>query len=145
MKKKHFVTPKDKKDWDVFTKQIGDISPKESDLLKENIEINKVKKLDLHGSSLIEANKIVKKFIIESFNNGYKKLLVVTGKGLRSKSYNNPYVSEKLNVLRYSIPEFIKNDENLNNKISRIAQADIKDGGEGAMYIFLKNNKKFKE
>jgi len=144
VKKKHFVTPKDKKDWDVFTKQMGDISPKESDLLKENIEINKVKKLDLHGSSLIEANKIVKKFIIESFNNGYKKLLVVTGKGLRSKSYNNPYVSEKLNVLRYSIPEFIKNDENLNNKISRIAQADIKDGGEGAIYIFLKNNNKFK-
>ena len=144
MKKKHFVTPKDKKDWDVFTKQMGDISPKESDLLKENIEINKVKKLDLHGSSLIEANKIVKKFIIESFNNGYKKLLVVTGKGLRSKSYNNPYVSEKLNVLRYSIPEFIKNDENLNNKISRIVQADIKDGGEGAIYIFLKNNNKFK-
>ena len=144
MKKKHFVTPKDKKDWDVFTKQMGDISPKESDLLKENIEINKVKKLDLHGSSLIEANKIVKKFIIESFNNGYKKILVVTGKGLRSKSYNNPYVSEKLNVLRYSVPEFIKNDENLNNKISRIAQADIKDGGEGAIYIFLKNNNKFK-
>ena len=144
MKKKHFVTPKDKKDWDVFTKQMGDISPKESDLLKENIEINKVKKLDLHGSSLIEANKIVKKFIIESFNNGYKKILVVTGKGLRSKSYNNPYVSEKLNVLRYSVPEFIKNDENLNNKISRIVQADIKDGGEGAIYIFLKNNNKFK-
>ena len=144
MKKKHFVTPKDKKDWDIFTKQMGNISPKESDLLKENIEINKVKKLDLHGSSLIEANKIVKKFIIESFNNGYKKLLVVTGKGLRSKSYNNPYVSEKLNVLRYSIPEFIKNDENLNNKISRIAQADIKDGGEGAIYILLKNKNKFK-
>ena len=144
MKKKHFVTPKDKKDWDVFTKQMGDISPKESDLLKENIEINKVKKLDLHGSPLIEANKIVKKFIIESFNNGYKKLLVVTGKGLRSKFYNNPYVSKKLNVLRYSVPEFIKNDENLNNKISRIAQADIKDGGEGAIYIFLKNNNKFK-
>ena len=144
MKKKRFVTPKDKKDWDVFTKQMGDISPKESDLLKENIEINKVKKLDLHGSSLIEANKIVKQFIVESFNNGYKKLLVVTGKGLRSKSYNNPYVSEKLNVLRYSVPEFIKNDENLNNKISRIAQADIKDGGEGAIYIFLKNNNKFK-
>ena len=143
MKKKNFVTPKDKKDWDVFTKQMGDISPKESDLLKENIEINKVKKLDLHGSSLIEANKIVKKFIIESFNNGYKKLLVVTGKGLRSKSYNNPYVSEKLNVLRYSIPEFIKNDENLNNKISRTSKAAIKDGGERAIYIFLKNNKKF--
>ena len=122
---------------------MGDISPKESDLLKENIEINKVKKLDLHGSSLVEANKIVKKFIIESFNNGYKKLLVVTGKGLRSKSYNNPYVSEKLNVLRYSVPEFIKNDEDLKDKIRGVEKADVKDGGEGAIYIFLKNNKKF--
>ena len=143
MKKKHFVTPKDKKDWDVFTKQMGDIRPKESDLLKENVEINTVKKLDLHGSSLIEANKIVKRFIIESFNNGYKKLLVVTGKGLRSKSYNNPYVSEKLNVLRYSVPEFIKNDKDLKNKINGILKANVKDGGEGAIYIFLKNNKKF--
>ena len=144
MKKKYVATSKDKKDWMDFIKKIDSINTKEADLLQENIQINKVKKLDLHGSSLIEANKIVKKFIIESFNNGYKKLLVVTGKGLRSKSYNNPYVSEKLNVLRYSVPEFIKNDENLNNKISRIAQADIKDGGEGAIYIFLKNNNKFK-
>ena len=142
MKKKHFVTPKDKKDWDIFTKQMGNISPKESDLLKENIEINKVKKLDLHGFSLAEANKTVKKFIIESFNSNCKKILIITGKGLRSKAHYNPYLSEKLNVLKYSVPEYIKNDENLNNKISRISKADLKDGGEGAIYIFLKNNKK---
>ena len=65
----------------------------------------------------------------------------MTGKGLRSKSHENPYVSEKLSVLRYSIPEYIKNDENLSSKINSISTADIKDGGEGAIYIFLKNNK----
>ena len=145
MKKKYFATSKDKKDWIVFTKQMGDISVKESDLLKENIEINKVQKLDLHGSSLIEANKIVKKFIIKSYNNGCKKLLIVTGKGLRSKSHDNPYLSEKLSVLKYSVPEYIKNDENLANKINSISTADIKDGGEGAIYISLKNNKQFIE
>ena len=145
MKKKYIASSKDKKDWLDFTKQIGNISSKENDLSQENIEINKIKKLDLHGYSLIEANKIVKNFIINSFNSGCKKLLIVTGRGLRSKSYNNPYVSEKLSVLKYSVPEFIKNDENLNNKISRISKAEIKDGGEGAIYIFLKNNKKFKE
>ena len=145
MKKKYFVTSKDKKDWAVFTKQMGNIRAKESDILKKNIETNKVKKLDLHGFSLIEANKIVKKFIIQSFNNGYKKLLIVTGKGLRSKSYNNPYLSEKLSVLKYAVPEYIKNDENLVNKISRISTAEIKDGGDGAISIFLKNNKKFIE
>ena len=64
MKKKNFVPSKDKKDWITFTKQMGNIKAKKSDLLKENIEINKVKKLDLHGSSLVEANERVKNFII---------------------------------------------------------------------------------
>ena len=145
MKKKNFISSKDKKDWIVFTKQMGNIRAKESDLLKENIEVNEVKKLDLHGFSLIEANKIIKNFIINSFNSGYKKLLIVTGKGLRSKSHDNPYLSEKLSVLKYSVPNYIKNDENLTNKINSISTADIKDGGEGAIYIFLKNNKKFIE
>ena len=143
VKKKYAATSKDKKDWIDFTKQIDNISAKDVDLLQENIQTNKVPKLDLHGYSLTESNKIVKKFIIESSNRGYKKLLVVTGKGLRSKSYNNPYVSEKLNVLRYSVPEFIKNDEDLKNKISEVLKANVKDGGEGAIYIFLKNKKKF--
>ena len=141
VKKKYTASFKDKKDWIDFTQQIGDISAKEADLVQENKQTNKVPKLDLHGSSLTESNKMVKKFVIESFHRGYKKLLLVTGKGLRSKSYNNPYVSEKLNVLKYSVPEFIKNDEDLKSKISRILKADIKDGGEGAIYIFLKNNK----
>ena len=127
----------------LFTKQIGNISPKEVDILEKNTEINKVQKLDLHGFSLIEANKIVKKFIIESFNSGCKKLLIVTGKGLRSKSHNNPYLSKKLSVLKYSVPEYIKNDQYLSNKISSISTADIKDGGEGAIYILLKNKKNF--
>ena len=117
------------------------ISVKESDNLNKNIEINKVPKLDLHGFSLIEANQIVKNFIIKFFNDGYKKILVVTGKGLRSKSRDNPYISEKLSVLKYSVPEYIKTNKNLNNKISKILTAEQKDGGEGAIYIFLKNNK----
>ena len=143
VKKKYVATFQDKKDWIDFTKQIDNIGVKEADLLQENIQINKVPKLDLHGFSLEESNKKVKKFIIESSNRGYKKLLVITGKGLRSNSYSNPYISEKLNVLRNSVPEFIKDDEDLRNKISKVLEADIRDGGEGAIYIFLKNNKKF--
>ena len=122
---------------------MDNIHVKKEDLVEQNIEMNRIKKLDLHGFSLIEANKKVKKFIIESFDNGYKKLLIVTGKGSRSKSYDNPYVSEQLSVLKYAIPEYIKNDENLNYKISKITQADPQEGGEGAISIFLKTNKKF--
>ena len=143
MKKKYVVSSKDKKDWIDFTKQISNISLKEADFLQNNTEINKVRKLDLHGFSLSESNKIVKKFVVESFDQGYKKLLIVTGKGLRSKSYDNPYISEKLSILRYAVPEFINNDESLNNKVRKISIADIKNGGEGAIYIFLKSNKNF--
>ena len=139
MKKKYVVSSKNKKDWIDFTKQIGNINPKESDFFQDGVEINKVRKLDLHGISLSESNKIVKKFVLESFNQGYKKLLIVTGKGLRSKSHKNPYVSEKLSMLKYSVPEYIENDNDLVNKINKITQANLKDGGDGAIYIFLNN------
>ena len=98
----------------------------------------KTKKLDLHGFSLSDANKNVKKFIINEYKNGNKKLLIVTGKGLRSKVYDDPYRSQKMNTLKNSVPEFIKNDQDLIEKISRISQASLKDGGDGAFYIYLK-------
>jgi DNA-nicking Smr family endonuclease len=96
----------------------------------------------LHGFSLSEANKAVKRFIIESFDRGYKKILIVTGKGLRSMSYENPYISKNLSILKNSIPEYINNNESLMSKIIKISKANIKDGGDGAIYIFLKNKKK---
>tara|TARA_Y100000590_G_C15543344_1_gene947875 strand:+ start:422 stop:850 length:429 start_codon:yes stop_codon:yes gene_type:complete len=140
VKKKNFVTSKDKEDWISFTKEMGTIIPKENDEEKVNNR-NKIRKLDLHGASLDEANKIVRKFVIDSFNLGYRKIIIVTGKGIRSKALNNPYISEKLSVLRHSIPEYLKRDNSLNSKIIKISKASLNDGGEGAIYIFLK--KKF--
>ena len=64
MKKKSTVSSKDKKEWIDFTKQIGNIHPKEADFSQTNTRINKVRKLDLHGYSISESNKIVKKFIV---------------------------------------------------------------------------------
>ena len=142
MKKKYTVPLKEKKDWVNFTKQMESISVKDDDYLKENNTVNKERKLDLHGYSLEDANKIVKKFIIESFNKNYKKLLIVTGKGSRSKSYDNPYISENFSILKNSVPEYIKNDESLNSIISKIMQADRKEGGDGAISILLRDNKK---
>jgi len=142
VKKKYSVPPKDKKDWADFTKQMGNILLKEDDFLDKNQGRNKIRRLDLHGYSLDQANRIVKKFITESFEKNYRKLLIVTGKGLRSKSYDNPYISENLSILRNSIPEYIKNDENLNSIINKVTQAERKNGGEGAINIYLKDRKK---
>ena len=143
MKKKYSVSQKDKKDWIDFTKKMENIFVKEDDFLQENQERNKIRRLDLHGYSLDDANKVVKKFITEAFDKNYRKLLIVTGKGSRSKSYDNPYISENLSVLKNSIPEYIKNDESLNSIINKVTQAERKDGGEGAINVYLKDNKKF--
>ena len=47
-----------------------------------------------------------------------------------------------MSVLKYAVPEYIKNNLSLLNKINRISKASQEDGGDGAFYIFLKNNKK---
>ena len=140
MKKKHGPSFQDKRDWMLFTKQMGSVKAKSADLLEQNTNLNKIRKLDLHGFSLNEANKEVKKFIIESFNKGYKKLLIITGKGTRSKSHNNPYLSEKLSILQNSVPEYINSDDMLVEKITKISKASLEDGGAGAIYVFLKKS-----
>ncbi len=138
MKKKIIASLKDKQDWEAFTKNMGDISVKVSDLPKQGHESNIVPKLDLHGLSLSEANKEVEKFILKSFKKGIKKILIVTGKGLHSKSYDNPYVSEKFSILKNAVPDYIYKDKNLATKISKIVPASIEDGGAGAINVFLK-------
>ena len=65
----------------------------------------------------------------------------MTGKGLHSDVEKNPYVSKNLSILKYSIPEFIRNNNELNKYINSIAEASIEDGGSGAFYIYLKKNK----
>ena len=139
MNKKNSVKKKDKKDWLNFIQKMGRVHDKDKSFSVENKNHNKIRRLDLHGVSLDEANKIVKKFINSSKENGFKKIIIVTGKGSRSKVYDDPYRSEKMNVLRYSIPEYIQNDDDLSSKIVRISQAEKKDGGEGSIYVFLKS------
>jgi DNA-nicking Smr family endonuclease len=137
VKKKKLVTNIDKEDWIAFTKRPGKLHNKDIDILNNNNN-NKICKLDLHGFSLTEANLKVKKFVLESFKDGFKKILIITGKGLRSKVYKDPYRSEKMNVLKHSVPNYIKQDKDLINIIKDMSKAELKDGGEGAFYIFLK-------
>ena len=92
----------------------------------------------MHGYSLEEANEKIKKLITNSFVEGVSKIVVVTGKGLHSNVEKDPYVSKDLSILKYSVPNFIKNNTELMKKIIEIKEADIEDGGSGAFYIFIK-------
>ena len=90
------------------------------------------------------ANKAGEKFTKECSNECVSKIIVITGKGLRSKSVENPYLSKDLSILKYSVPEFIETNAALIKMIIEITDAKIEDGGSGAFYIFLKNKFKVK-
>jgi len=133
------LTDKDKKDWRNFTSSRDKVSNKDFKINKKNIGENIERIIDLHGFSLENANKIIEGFINNSYQEGIKKVIVVTGKGTRSKTANNPYLSRDLSILKHSVPEFIKSNSSLMNKIKQISEANIEDGGSGAFYIYFKN------
>jgi len=132
------ISAKDKQDWENFITNKEKLLNKDSNLNQNRRQ--KVKSIDLHGYTLDEANKKIEDFINQSYLVGIKKLIVVTGKGLHSENEKNPYVSRDLSILKYSVPEYIKNNKNLMNKIYEFGEAKIEDGGSGAFYIFLKKN-----
>ena len=135
------ILDKDKKDWENFIKNKEKI-PNKDFVNKKNIRTEKIKKIDLHGYTIEEANKAVEQFIQKCFDESVTKIIVITGKGLRSKNIENPYLSKDLSILKYSVPEFIESNISLNKMIIETTDAKIEDGGGGAFYIYLKN--KFK-
>ena len=134
------ISDKDKKDWENFITSKERLPNK--DFKKNSKSTIKSKIIDLHGFTLEEANLAVEKFINKSYQEKISKLIIVTGKGLHSDNKKNPYVSEDLSILKYSVPEFISKNKDLMKMINEIQDARIEDGGSGAFYIFLKKNKK---
>ena len=130
------ISESDKKNWEDFLS--NDEKLPDKDNLQLKVKFKKTRFLDLHGKSLDEANKIIETFIRKSYEDKVHKLIIVTGKGLHSNNEQDPYVSKDLGILRYSIPEFLRNNQELMKIISNISKASIEDGGTGAFYIFLK-------
>ena len=130
------ISKKDKKDWEDFLNNKESLPNK--DLSGSKKRVQKTKNFDFHGFSLDEANRRINKLIKDSHKNGVRKLVVVTGKGMHSDNEKNPYTSKDLSILKYSLPEYIKKDSELMKLINEIKDADVKDGGSGAFYIFLK-------
>ena len=133
------ISDKDKKDWEKFISNNDKLPNKDLNFKEKRSSI--YRSLDLHGYTLDEANKKIDDFIKSSYQDGVEKIIVVTGKGIHSKTESDPYVSKNLSILKYSVPEFIKKNNDLMKLIIDLEEADIKDGGSGAFYINLKKNK----
>jgi DNA-nicking Smr family endonuclease len=136
--KKKDLSTEDIKTWESYTKNPSDVYDKD----KNNSQTQERKirfRFDLHGLTLNEANQKVREIIIFCAKNKYREILLITGKGLHSTSDSDAYVSKDLSKLKYSVPEFIKTDDELNKFVDLICDAEKKDGGEGAILIKLKS------
>ena len=133
------IPEKDKEVWEKFIESKEKLPNK--DFEKQNKISFKTRSIDLHGFTLEHANSAIENFINEALNQKVNKLVVVTGKGIHSENEKDPYVSRDLSILKYSVPEFIKNNKDLMKNIIEIKEADIIDGGSGAFYIYLKRAK----
>ena len=143
LKKTQEISEKDKEDWENFLKNKEKIHNKDF-VNKKIIRNEKIKKIDLHGYTIEEANKEIERFIQNCFDESVTKIIVITGKGLRSRNIENPYLSKDLSILKYSVPEFIASNTNLTKMIIETTDAKIEDGGSGAFYIYIKNKFKIK-
>ena len=137
MIKKKDPSQEDKKTWEEYIKNPSDIYDKDQGA-SNTIGRRERYKFDLHGFTLDEANNKVREIIEHCIKNKFKELLLITGKGLHSRSDEDAYISKNLGKLKYSVPEFIKSSE-LKKFVISIKDAKKEDGGEGAIIIRLKN------
>ena len=133
------LSDKDKKDWQNFLNSSEKLQSKEED--RSNDQRILKRSIDLHGFTLEEANEEISKFIENCYLNKVKKINVITGKGMRSKNINDPYQSSELSILKYSVPEYIKNNSELMKKIIKIDFESVDSPSKGNFDIILKSIK----
>ena len=130
------ISEKDIKDWQEFIKKDEKLENKDNvqdkTIAKRHVEI------DLHGYTLEGANKKMTKYINECYENNISVISVITGKGLRSKNKENPYSSTDLGILKHSVPNYIKNNSELMNKIKFVDFDEEDKNNKGSFIIFLK-------
>jgi DNA-nicking Smr family endonuclease len=87
--------------------------------------------LDLHGMTRAAAHGALTSFVLAARRRGLRCVLVITGKGLRG---------EGAGVIRAELPHWL-NDPSLRPSIVAYAQAQPRDGGAGAFYVYIRRDR----
>ena len=156
----HNISDKDKKIWNFYISNLRSIKKVEKNknkksntileinkVLKPNITFtldNKIKKqiksnrlnfdsiIDLHGKTEVQAHESIKNFIKDCYFNNFKSVMIVTGKGPNSKG-----------KLKLKTPLWLKS-EDLSKYVVGFETMPNNKGGEGALFVQLKNRYKYK-
>ena len=134
------ISKKDKKDWQNFIDGSAKLENKDKSLEEDNSNLIE-KTIDLHGYSIENANVKIKEFIEQSYSRKVNKINIITGKGSRSKNFSDPYQSFDLSILKYSVPQYIKNNLDLKKLIKLINYEAVNNPNQGSFDIILKKNK----
>jgi len=131
------ISDQDQKDWKKFINSNEKLENKDKTIIKIEKNSN-YKSIDLHGYTLENANKVIGDFIDKCYLDNVKKIKVITGKGSRSKNKQDPYISTDLSILKYSVPDYIKNNIKLMKKIKLLDLDSVNDTSQGTFNIILK-------
>lgn len=96
------------------------------------------RKLDLHGFNKSQAYAALENFITTAFNQKCRCVLVVTGKGKPKTSAG--WLEPAEGILKQNVPQWLSTPP-LNREVLKILPAQPKDGGSGAIYVYLRRNK----
>ncbi|THD63744.1 Smr/MutS family protein [Phenylobacterium sp.] len=83
-------------------------------------------RLDLHGMDQVRARAVLEGFLATAFHEGWRAVLVITGKGVQGDG-----------VLKRRAPEWLA-APHLAHIVAGISDAARHHGGEGALYVALK-------
>ena len=131
------ISDQDQKDWKKFINSNEKLENKDKTIIKIEKNSN-YKSIDLHGYTLENANKVIGDFIDKCYLDNVKKIKVITGKGSRSQNKQDPYLSIDLSILKYSVPDYIKNNIKLMKKIKLLDLDSVNDTSQGTFNIILK-------
>ena len=156
----HKLSDKDKKIWNFYVSNLKSIKKVDKNkkidsstlsvankILKPNFTFtldSKIKKriksnrlnfdavIDLHGKTEVQAHETTKNFIKDCYFKNFKSIIIVTGKGPNSKG-----------KLKLKTPLWLKS-EDLSKYVVGFETMPHNKGGEGALFVQLKNKKKYK-
>ena len=157
----HNISDKDKKIWNFYISNLRSIKRVDKSekvntnkisvvnkVLKPNTTFtlnSKIKKqikskrfkfdaiIDLHGKTEIQAYEIIKNFIRDSYLNNFKNIIIITGKGTNNQG-----------KLKLQTPLWLKSHE-LSKFVIGFETMPFNKGGEGALFVKLKNINKYKQ
>ena len=105
--------------------QLGEIEPNRRHRIAQTHEPIGAR-LDLHGLTYDRARATLDRFLVRAWDDGWRAVLVITGKGVTGDG-----------VLRRAAPEWLA-APHLAHIVAGISEAHRRHGGEGALYVALK-------